>query len=157
MYEIRQAEVGFFTSAPWDAPKLADQFRLVHTPGLPIERVQYWRLNVSSRSAPEREHMVLMTHYPVLPGDVCDAIEALVRPRYPEAILSFVRADSDGYAEVHARTHPSEVAAVVAEVKRSGSWDESPVFRIVVEAQAFDVTVCWLNDHAEVRVSEGAG
>jgi len=138
-------------------PQLAQHFLRIHTPGLPVERAQFFRLGVSSQSASEREHLQVMTHYPVLSTELCDALADFLRPMHPQGVLSFVRSLSEGFSEVRADSHLAEVAAAVTETMRSGSWDESQVFRIVAGSHVFGVTIRWVKDHAEAAVTENAG
>ena len=128
------------------------QFQGLHVPGLPVARLQCWRVSVAADAGLEREHIVVMAYHPLPSEEACDQIAPLLRSLAPMALLSFVQADSEGHAQVRTAAHAGEVAAAVTEVKRRGSWDESPVLRIVVQSQAFAGTIRWQMDHAEARV-----
>jgi hypothetical protein len=155
IYDVRQIEVGVFLASPAVGEKMP-HLSWIHVPGLPVDQVQFWRLSVSS-SADSREHILVMAHYPQLSTPTCAEIRRVLRPAYPGMVLSFAHSDSEGRSELSAESHPDEVAAAIAEVKRSGSWDESDVFRILVEGRSFDVRLRWITNSSEASVEETAG
>jgi hypothetical protein len=112
---------------------------------------------VRSSTHQDREHLVIMAHYPPLPSATCDAIGALVKPLHPQAVLSFTEQDGPGLANVQAASHPAEVAGAVADIKRRGGWDDSPAFRVVVGDRSFLVTLQWKDHTSTAVVIEQAG
>src|SRR5262245_49733968 len=120
-YEVRRAEVGFLTSDPDRDAGLGRQFTLAHVPGLPVDRAQFWRMDVASPEA-SREHVVVMSHHPFLPSSVCEDIAKLIRPAFPSAILSFTRSDAEGHAELLSDAFQAEAEAAISEIKRAGGW-----------------------------------
>ena len=87
----------------------------------------------------------------------CAELRLLLQPAYPGVILSFAHSDSEGRAELSAESHPEEVAVAIAEVKRSGGWDESGVFRVLVAGRPFDVRLGWAANRSEALVEEMSG
>jgi len=156
-FEINAAEAGFLTATLDDPAAVAKEFRWVHVPGLPAQQVQFWRATVRSGAHQDREHLLIMAHYPPLAAGTRDAIAALVRPLFPQAVLSFLAEDGPGRANIHAASHAAEAAAVVAEVKRRGGWDASPAFSIVVGEMPFLVTLRWVGAGSTAAVTEQAG
>jgi hypothetical protein len=153
VYEIREIEMGFLTGAGHNV-KLAEQFRLVRVDGLPVKQVQFWRLGVYEPGKGEREHLMLICHYPAVPAEIRTAIAAIVQPLYPQAVLSFSLEDAEGKSVISAESRAAEAAAAMAEVKRRGGWDESPTFHIAVGADAFAVSLRWRTDRIEAHVRE---
>jgi hypothetical protein len=156
IYQLRHIEVGFFTASLREASVALRDFSFVHVPGLPVDQLQFWRLEVRSSNKELRHHLVLMSHFPLRSSGTCEEIARLLRPAHPGTVLVFTRADAEGRSEIHAESHAAEAAAAIAEVKRAGSWDDSPEFQVLVGTRAFTVGLDWSEDRAEARVHEGA-
>lgn len=154
-FEVRQIEVAFLTSQASSGPDT--QLRFIHSPGFPLSAVQFWRLNVAQPSGEGREHLLFFPPDPAPSEETLKEIAAAFRRAYPAASLARPVRSAEGEAEILADGDPAEAAAAIAEVKRSGSWDESPVFRVVANGEMFSVMLRWLNGRSEATVSEEAG
>jgi len=81
-----------------------------------------------------RSHVVVAPSSPpfVLEGED-DALQSL----FPNDVVSAIRAQAQGAATISCRAKSErerwEAAAVVATIKRSWGWDESPVVRVTLE------------------------
>ena len=152
------AEFGFFTSRPpgdFLPPVILRQKRAEHVPGLPAELVGYSRLTVQTVAGPFM--CILLSHVPDLPESTASRIPLLIQMRYPGAVVSRELEDRDGYSRVVSDSGAMVVAAATAEAKRAGSWDESKVFRIVVNDRSMDVKLNWNGGAIEAEVQDAAG
>ena len=154
-FEVREIEMAFFTSQASSSPD--SQLRFIHSPGFPVSAVQYWRLDVSAPGREGREHLVFFPPHPAPSAETLEEIAAAFRRHYPNAQVSRPVRSAEGEAEILAEGDLAESAAAVAEVQRSGGWDESPVFRVVANGKAFGVELRWRNGRSEATVSEEAG
>src|SRR5260221_6463231 len=86
-----ESEYGFFFSTPADGPRVPDGFRDLTVPGLPVEQIWFFRLNVvNPTDATTSEHILLHEHVAPLAPVLCDAVVESDQAAFPNGTATCV-------------------------------------------------------------------
>lgn len=133
-------EVGFLFAEAGAAPRVPEGWLDVTVPGLPIERIQFFRVGVRRPDfAPPNEYVLLHAHQHSLSQVAGEALGIVVRRAFRSDRVAIVIHDEEGRATALASGPLEDVAFAIGVFKRSCGWDESDPIRIRFGVETYDV------------------
>jgi hypothetical protein len=138
--EARDVEVGFLFADAGAPPRVPKGWRDVIVPGLPVDRIQFFRIGVRRLGAAALDkHVLINAHQSSLTQAACEALGVVVQGAFRSDRVAAVIHDEEGRATALASGPLEDVAFAIAVVKRSCGWDESDPISIHFGAETYHV------------------